>query len=357
MKQPDRQLAAITIDGATGEGGGQVLRTSLSLSIITGRPFYITDIRANRKQPGLRPQHLACVRAAARVSNAFVQGAEVGARTLTFEPNGVQAGVYNFDIGTAGSTTLVLQTVLPPLLSADGPSRVTIVGGTHNPMAPPVEFLRETFLPQVERMGARVGLTMQRPGFYPKGGGRIVAAIEPVTRWAPYVLAACEDEPDMTATALLCGLPEHIAERELAVIQRKLRLKDAALRTKFVTADSPGNAVQIRVASPAITEVFTGFGEKHVSAERVATGVAREVQAYRRSKAPVSHHLADQLLLPMAIGAGGHFRTGPLSLHTRTNMEIIQRFMDITIGSTPLDAHTWEVAVQKSKKGAPHEIS
>src|SRR4051812_15499079 len=167
----------IEIDGSEGEGGGQILRSALSLSICTGQPFRIVKVRANRDKPGLMRQHLTAVKAAAEICAGDVDGAELGSRALTFRPGKLAAGDYSFAIGTAGSCTLVLQTVLPPLLAAAGESRVRITGGTHNPAAPPFDFLLRSFLPQVVRMGADVSLELVTPGFFPRGGGEIRAHI------------------------------------------------------------------------------------------------------------------------------------------------------------------------------------
>ncbi len=351
-------MEAIDINGAAGEGGGQVLRTSLSLSVITGQPFRIYDIRARRKQPGLRPQHLACVRAAAQLCDADLAGDSVGSMELTFAPGALCSGNYHVDIGTAGSTTLVLQTVLPPLLFADSPSQVRIVGGTHNPMAPSVEFLKHTFLPQLARMGAAVNLHVEGVGFYPEGGGVIVADITPVSDWKPYVMEAWHGIETIRAVATPSKLPEHIAERELAVIQRKMGLSEEALETRYVEGLGTGNVAQIFAQGREITEVFTAIGQKGISAEKVATTVARELQAYRRAEAPVGEHLADQLLLPMAIGAGGRFRTGRPSLHATTNIAIIQQFIDVDISANPVDAYRWDLVVATNNtKGASHEIT
>ncbi|HDP88421.1 MAG TPA: RNA 3'-phosphate cyclase [Thioalkalivibrio sp.] len=185
----------LSIDGSMGEGGGQVLRSSLALSLCLGRPFRMTRIRAARSRPGLQRQHLAAVRAAAAIGHARVAGDELHSQTLEFAPAGVAPGDYRFDIGSAGSTALVLQTVLPPLLTADGPSRLVIQGGTHNPMAPTFEFIRDAFLPLLVRMGPRLAIALHRPGFYPVGGGELVVSVDPVPVLAPLSLHARGELP------------------------------------------------------------------------------------------------------------------------------------------------------------------
>jgi RNA 3'-terminal phosphate cyclase (ATP) len=320
----------LTIDGSQGEGGGQVLRTSLALSMVTGTPFRIDHIRARRPRPGLQRQHLTCVEAAAEVSRARTTGAALGSRHLTFEPGNLAAGEYNFKVGTAGSAILVLQTVLPPLLLADGPSRVTISGGTHNIAAPPFDFLQASFLPLVGRMGPRVTATLVRHGFYPAGGGKLTVEIEPVRRMTPLDLLDRGPIARQSATALIARLPRHVAERELGVVGESLGWTDDRLHIREISdSKGPGNALLIEIAAEHVTEVFTAFGERGRPAERVAAAAVEEAQAYLAADAPVGPHLADQLLLPMALARGGSIRALPLTLHSRTNMDVIGRFLDV----------------------------
>lgn len=338
-------MSIIEIDGSHGEGGGQILRTSLALSVITGTPVRFVDIRANRKPPGLRKQHLTAVLAAARVGMAEVSGAEVGARTLTFRPGGIAPGVHTFDVGTAGSTTLVLQTVLPPLLHAHAPSTLTLRGGTHNMMAPPFEFVARAFVPLLNRMGADIALTLVRPGFYPVGGGEIEVQVGASGGLTRLELHQRGRPGERRARALISKLPRHIAERELTVIGSRLRWPKSALEIVDLGAYGPGNAVIIELAHEAITEVFAGFGQRGKPAEDVAREAADEAEAYLAHTAPVGPHLADQLLLPMALGKGGCFVTTRPTLHTETNAEIIRRFLDVPIALAPRDDGLWEIAV------------
>jgi RNA 3'-terminal phosphate cyclase (ATP) len=317
------------IDGSQGEGGGQVLRTSLALSMITGTPIRIDKVRARRSKPGLMRQHLTSVLAAARVGGAQVQGAEVGSREITFTPSGVQPGVYHFAIGTAGSTTLILQTVLPALLSASGPSRVTLEGGTHNPKAPPFEFLERAFLPLIERMGARVEVTLERAGFYPAGGGRLEAVIHPTGGLSPLDLLERGEVRSRRGTVLLANLPGHIADRELRHLAQNTSWPEGALEIRRLDSDGPGNAVLLELESDAITEVFTSIGEVGLAAEKVADLAIQEMRTYLAAAVPVGEHLADQLLLPLALAGGGSFRTLPLSLHARTQIDLIPRFLNV----------------------------
>jgi RNA 3'-terminal phosphate cyclase (ATP) len=326
------QRDLITLDGAHGEGGGQILRTALALSMVTGRPFAIRGIRANRAKPGLMRQHLTAVRAAQEVCAAEVRGDTLGATELEFRPGPVRPGTYTFAIGTAGSTTLVLQTVLPALLRCDGPSSLVIEGGTHNIHAPSVHFLQRAFLPLLERMGAGVRVELERHGFYPAGGGRIRVEITPHAALAPLALTERGEITARRAVATVAGLSGEIAKRELGVIRTMLGW-DENLCTIEQLGDhaGPGNIVTVEIESEHVTEVFTGFGERGVSAERVATRVAEDVRAYLAAGVPVWSHLADQLLLPLALAGVGEFRTGSATLHTTTNAETIRRFLDVPI--------------------------
>jgi len=338
----------IVIDGSFGEGGGQILRTALALSLVTGRPLRIEHIRARRAKPGLRAQHLAAVRAAAEVSGAVVQGAEVGSQAVTFAPGAVRPGEHHFAVGTAGSATLVFETVLPALLAAGQPSRLVLEGGTHNPLAPPVDFLARAFLPLVERMGPRLGLRLERHGFYPAGGGRCVASIEPVPTLTPLELSERGAVRSVTVRALVSRLPVEIAERELSVVARRLNLEPSACHVETVDdSPGPGNAVLVTVESEQVTEVFTAFGEKRVSAEAVGEHAAAQARDYLVAEVPVGPHLADQLLLPMALGGGGSFRTLEPTLHTRTNASVIQRFLRIDVRFSEVGRRAWRVDVSR----------
>jgi RNA 3'-terminal phosphate cyclase (ATP) len=323
------------IDGSRGEGGGQVLRTSLALSMITGTPIRLTDIRARRARPGLRRQHLTAVQAAARISDARVEGAAVGSREIAFAPSTVRPGTYDFAIGTAGSATLILQTVLPPLMLASEPSRLTLEGGTHNPLAPPFEFLDRAFLPLVRRMGAGVEATLERAGFYPAGGGRLAVAVTPAGGLRGLDLLERGEVQGRSGTVLLAHLPAHIAEREVQVLVRQTGWDRSCFEIRQVESAGPGNAVVLELASAAVTEVFTAFGEVGVPAEAVAERVVEEMRRYLASGAPVGEHLADQLLLPLALAGSGSFLTLPLSLHAETQIDLIRDFLAVRISVEP----------------------
>lgn len=333
-----QEHAVLTLDGAAGEGGGQILRSALALSLATGTPFRLERIRGKRRPAGLLRQHLTALNAAAMVGDAEVVGAQIGSSTITFTPRGVKPGTYRFAVGTAGSTTLVLQTVLPALMSASGPSELVLEGGTHNPFAPPFDFLARAFLPLIERMGPRLAAELERPGFYPAGGGRFRLRIDPASTLTPLTLVDRGGIRARRAIALVANLSGEIGRRELAVVQRKLGWPEEALELRLVSeSPGPGNVLLIEVESEQITEVFTGFGERGTSAEAVATMVVDEVRRYLVSSAPVGPYLADQLLLPLALAGGGTFRTQGLSRHATTNIEVIRRFLDVPIGTESED--------------------
>jgi RNA 3'-terminal phosphate cyclase (ATP) len=328
----------LTIDGAAGEGGGQILRTSLALSLATGTPFRIERIRAGRAKPGLLRQHLTAVTAAATIGDATVDGARLGAQELVFKPGSVRAGDYHFAVGTAGSAGLVFQTVLPPLLAAASPSTLALEGGTHNPAAPPFDFLQHVFLPLLARTGALVDAVLERPGFYPAGGGRFSVRVTPATQPRPLALTERGAPAGRAARAVVARLSPKIAARELAVVKRRLGWADTDLHVVEVPREQaigPGNVVMLEVASAHVTEIFTAFGAPDIAAEAVAEHAVAEARRYLAADVPVGPHLADQLLVPLALGGGGVFRTLGLTPHATTNIEVIRRFLDVPITVTP----------------------
>jgi len=336
----------ITIDGSRGEGGGQILRTSLALSTATGTPVKITNVRAGRKKPGLLRQHLTALSAAREISGAKVSGAELRSTEFTFAPGDVRPGEYRFAVGTAGSACLVLQTVLPPLLFADGPSALTLEGGTHNPWAPTFDFLERTFLPQLEKMGVKTSAELTRYGFYPAGGGRFKIEVSPVGALSPLTLLDRGASLGHRAESTVAHIPTGIAERELKVVAKKLGWGASDLEVNEVkNSPGPGNALMLEARYENVTEVVTGFGQRTVSAEKVANTAVDELRRYLRTRAPVGRHLADQLLLPMALAGKGEFRTLPLTRHAETNIEVIAEFLPVPIEVTEEEEGTRLVKV------------
>ena len=335
----------IVIDGSQGEGGGQILRTSLALSLVTGQPFRMERIRAGRQKPGLLKQHLTAVEAAKAVGCAEVAGASLGSQGLEFKPGPVTPGNYRFAVGTAGSATLVLQTVLPALMTAPSRSTLTLEGGTHNPMAPPFDFLEKCFVPLINRMGPHVELELRRPGFFPAGGGKFHVKIEPVKNLAHLALLERGPIRNRKATIWNSKLPETVAERELEVIRESLRWRPDECAVENVQHRlGPGNAVVLAMAAESVTAVFTSFGERGRPAEEVAMSAVEAATAWLDSDVPVDEHLADQLLIPMVLAGSGSFRTTRPSLHTVTNAEVIQRFMRVPIRIEEESGSRWRVA-------------
>jgi RNA 3'-terminal phosphate cyclase (ATP) len=334
----------VVIDGSYGEGGGQVLRTALTLAALTGRTMRIERIRAGRRKPGLRPQHLTAVRAAAAVCEARLEGDGLGSQTLTFAPAGPPSpGQYSFDVataaqgGSAGSVGLVLQAVLLPLALAGGDSHLTLRGGTHVPWAPPVPYLEHVFLPVLARMGVRAQIELVRWGFYPAGGGEIRVQISghegPLH---PIVLAERKELQRVWGTAAVMNLPAHIPQR-MAARSRNV-LADAGLQARVeprrLRGAGPGAGIFLfaeYTASPGgdtVTVGFTAYGRKGLPAERVAEAACEELLAHHRSGGAADPHLADQLVLPMALAEGeSRLRTSQISQHLLTNVWVVRRFL------------------------------
>ncbi len=324
----------VTIDGSRGEGGGQILRTSLALAIITGRKLRMKRIRAGRKKPGLQPQHLACVKAAARISSGSASvpgGGELlpGMQDLEFIPGAGVLPVLEIDIGTAGSTTLLLQTILIPALVSGQAVCAVVTGGTHNPMAPPFEFLDRVFAPHLRAMGGNLTFTLEQHGFLPGGGGRIVLEVQP-SKLRPIEVLTAGPVVARRATAIVAGIPRHVAERELAMAEERLEKPICEIREFAKLGPQNLFMAEVELASGA-RELTTAHGRKGYPAEDVADDALDALEDFLEAGVPVGEHLADQLLLPLAVAGGGTFRCADLSLHATTNIETIQAFLDISI--------------------------
>ncbi|WP_342643913.1 RNA 3'-terminal phosphate cyclase [Rhodoligotrophos ferricapiens] len=317
----------IIIDGSEGEGGGQVVRNALALSLVTGQPFRMTNIRGRREKPGLMRQHLTAVEAACAIGGATCEGVAVGSLEIAFTPGRVVPGEYRFAVGTAGSTSLVLQTVLMPLLLADAPSRLVLEGGTHNMMAPPFEFIDRVFLPIVNRMGPQVSARLVRHGFFPRGGGRIEVEIAPA-KLSPVDCIDRGPLQSVSGTALFAALPFNVAEREIKTARRILTdwPEDSFAVRQLSDEQGPGNALLLEAVFEHATEIVTGFGKLGVSAESLAKTAAHRMAGFLASDAFAGPYLADQLLLPFALAGGGSFTTVKPSQHALTARDIIERF-------------------------------
>lgn len=335
----------IQIDGSQGEGGGQILRTALALSMITGQAFELINIRAGRKKSGLMRQHLVCVQASQQISQAYIEGAELHSQRLYFAPQHVQSGKYQFQIGSAGSTTLVLQTLLPALLLQNEASELTISGGTHNPLAPTADFIEHCFLPCLKKLGIGVDFKLNKAGFFPIGAGEIQVTIQPWLDREELDLLDCGSLQAVEAFAAVLNLSEEaqISQRELATLNKRLTLNSQ--QHFHLKGISQGNTVYVKVEHQHHTQLFTALGEMRKSAEQIANNLAEEVKYYLNSKAAVDEYLADQLLLPLALGQGGRFTAQCISEHTRTQAAMIEKFIDCNIEFIELGQTQFQVNV------------
>lgn len=324
-------MESVLIDGSKGEGGGQILRTSLTLSCITGKPLRISNIRAARRNPGLAKQHLSCVHAACEISNGRCRGDSLGSQVLDFQPGPIRSGDYHFDIGSAGSASLVIQTVSPALFLAPEPSRVTVAGGTHNPWAPPFDFLNETFLPAIATAGFSAGCKLIKHGFFPAGGGKMTFSVEPRREEQPRTIELPEpgEKSEIRARIYTARLQAHIGRRqEKLLLKSKLDIEGVE-HIEVEDSDGPGNCVMIRLCSGGRTTVFTAFGERGKPSEKVVGEVVELAADFLGSGAAVDRFLADQLLVYMALSNGGAYTTNEVSKHLLTNIEVIKQFLPI----------------------------
>jgi RNA 3'-terminal phosphate cyclase (ATP) len=322
----------IDLDGSHGEGGGQILRTSLALSLLTGKPFHLRNIRAGRSKPGLHAQHLMSVRAAATIGQAQLRGASLHSTDLEFRPGPVKPGTYRFDIGTAGATSLVLHTLYLPLaLHAASPSDLTLVGGTHVNKSPCFHFLDTTWRRYLELVGLRVGLHMERPGFFPRGGGVVEAHLEPCSRLKGLSLHQ-RGPTGVSGFSAIAGLPEHVAQRQARRAEFRLRHSygiEAEIRQEQWPG-GPGSVLALFVNGGPVPALFFGLGERGKPAERVADEAFGQAAAYLdAAPTAVDCHSADQLLLLLALAEGpSEYSVAEVTQHLTTNADVIRHFLD-----------------------------
>lgn len=351
LKEENKASNYLVVDGSQGEGGGQVLRTALTLAIVTQQNIELINIRAGRKKTGLLRQHLTCVLAAKKVCGATVENAELGASWIRFSPGKVKAGDFHFAIGTAGSTVLVCQTILPVLALADKSSTVTFEGGTHNGMSPSLSFLQQSYLPILKSMGVSCEVHISSLGFYPAGGGKWQLKIDPVKSLLPFHLSEAgsdyaQDSANCALKVFLSALPESIALREVASARSALNWLLATSDIEKVVTPGAGNSLLLIINSKTHHNIFEQVGEVGVSAAKVAQRAAGRVQKFVDANAAVEEYLADQLLLLMALAGGGSFTTTEPSLHTRTNIAVIQQVLGKEIQLTALTETLWSVALE-----------
>lgn len=337
----------VEIDGSLGEGGGQVLRTSLALSLMTGRPVRIVNIRAGRKKPGLAAQHLQAVEASRAVCGGHVEGAALGSTEIALAPGDVVPGEYTFEIGTAGAASLVLHTLFLPLALAGGPSELVIRGGTHVAWSPSFHYLRDQWRPALALMGLDVEVEIRKAGYYPKGGGEILARIFHRSEVKPLKLSR-EPFPDAAnVTVVSTRLPEHVARRQTDTARELLEKAglEASVHVEEYDGVAPGTATHVRIAAGLLGGMFTSLGERGLPAEKVASRCVEQAVAFARSDGAVDKYLADQLVLPLALAEGSsEYTTNEITGHLVTNADVVSRFLPVNIDVV-------------GKKGAPGRVT
>jgi RNA 3'-terminal phosphate cyclase (ATP) len=324
----------LEIDGNYGEGGGQILRSALSLSAILNQPIRINSIRAGRKNAGLAAQHLTCVNAVGEITNAEVIGGSIGSQTLTFIPQPLHSGSYTFDVAdvrpSAGSLSLVFQSIALPLACADAVSTATMRGGTHVPWSPNVHYLQKIFIPMAGKFGFQGSLKLNKWGWYPKGGGEAIARIQPTARWSSVNLRHRGALKTIYGVSAASNLPRHIIERQRDQCLKRLERLDAPVHIDLVEGKSigPGTVVFLRAEFDNAQAGFSALGERGKRAEQVADEACDELEAFIASDAAIEPHLADQLILPMSLADGeSRFTTSRITRHLTTNIWLLQQFL------------------------------
>lgn len=344
----------LAIDGSYGEGGGQILRSALSLSALLGRPVRLEKIRARRRRPGLRPQHLTAVRALAQICDAEVEEDRLDSRTLSFVPRRPpQAGDYHFNVadaargGSAGAVSLILQALLLPLAMAQGDSTVVLEGGTHVAWSPPIHYLQEVYLPTVALLGIRASVELERWGWYPQGGGRVICQVDGLGAKAAPRSGSGQVRPLMpfhrtergglkriAGFSATSNLPAHIGQRQRDRAVKLLRSRGFVPQIEIVEAPSPGpgTCVFLLAEFKGAVAGFTGYGRLRKPAEKVAEEAARAFLAYQRSGGAVDRYLADQLILPLSLADGdSDFTAGKVTDHLRTHAWLVEQFLPVRV--------------------------
>jgi RNA 3'-terminal phosphate cyclase (ATP) len=347
MKTASTNSCEIHLDGSTGEGGGQILRSALSLSAITGRSFRLESIRAGRKRPGLMRQHLTCVQATSVICGGRTSDIRLGSESLSFWPGEIAASQHTFSIGTAGSTGLLLQTILPVLLHAPESSKVILQGGTHVIQAPVFEYIAEVFLPNLRRLGAKAEVSLARHGFFPAGAGQVELVVKPSSLIA---LDFPDSKPRMAIRAEVLSTPEiaeSVAAKEIRAVRQAFNLSNADSAITLVKgAACAGNALLIRAQGDGAGTLCCSLGEHGKPARQVAKKVSAAMRRYLGSPASIDEHLADQLLLPLALAGGGSFTAVALTPHFHSNVEVIEAFLPVKIVTEEIDRFAHRVAIK-----------
>jgi RNA 3'-phosphate cyclase len=334
MKSPINK--PLEIDGSFGEGGGQILRTALALSAILRKPFIIYNIRSKRKNPGLQAQHLEAVRALSRITEAGTAGVEFGSQKITFLPQKIHPGDYQFEVKTAGSVTLLLQAILLPLCLAQGNSTLSLIGGTHVPWSPPFHYFAEVLLPTLKWMGVSVKATIEKWGFYPRGGGKVRLQINPVQELKPISLMNRGSLRRIHGLSAISDLPKHIAERQkgqaLKRIQRDLKIDAEINILNDAPSNGPGSFLFLIAEYEKVLGGFSSLGTRGKPAEKVADKAVDSLINYIESDGCMDPYLADQLAPFMALAKGtSSFKTTQITGHLLTNLWVIQQFLEVKI--------------------------
>ncbi len=321
--------SVIEIDGSYGEGGGQILRTCLALSCLFMKPFHIFNIRKKRKKPGLMPQHLSAVNMMALISGAKVKGAEYGSTELTFFPERIRPGNYFYDIGTAGSTMLVLQTILPCLIFLKERSYITLKGGTHVPMSPSYHYIEGVFTKILKRLGIELRLSIESYGFYPEGGGVVRAEVIPSQGIIPLNLLERGEIKRLTGYSCISNLPSEIAERQKESLLNLLKSFGPDITISQVPAKGKGTFVYLEVESENSIAGFTSLGARGKRAEEVGMMAGMEFKKYYESGMALDRHMGDQIVLYLALsGERSAFTVEEITEHLVTNLWVMKRFHD-----------------------------
>ncbi len=351
----------VRIDGSFGEGGGQVLRTSVALSCVLGKPMEITNIRAARRSPGLRPQHRTAVLAAASITGAEVQGAELSSTALQFRPNRTSGGSYRFDVaekqGSAGSVSLVLQTILLPLCFAEQLSVVMVNGGTHVPWSPPFHYLSSIIAPLLDRLGAHIELSIASWGWYPIGGGHVSARITPSRALRPLTMTDRGGLVRVTGISAVSNLPGHIATRQRDRVRAVLGSQSIDTSIEIQSATSPGKGSFLFLAAEFehVSAGFGGLGAIGKRAEEVADEACDGLLSHLRSKGALDPHLADQIVPWLAFCQGtSEFTTSRVTRHLLTNLWVVRQFMDLDVQVEGSEGEEGRIVIRP--KGAKNEI-
>ncbi len=326
----------LEIDGNYGEGGGQILRSSLSLSAILRQPIRIKNIRAGREKPGIAAQHLTGVNAVAAITNAEVNGGSLGSQTLTFVPQEIRGGGYTFDVAdirpSAGALSLVFQSIAAPLAHAEVPSTATLRGGTHVPWSPAIHYLQEIFIPMAAKFGFQGSLKLNRWGWYPKGGGEAIASIQPSSDWHGVDLRVRGKLKEIQGISAASNLPEHILNRQRDQSQKRLIRFGQQLNIDLVEGESigQGTLVFLKAQFENVQAGFSALGARGKRAEQVADEACQALEDFLASDTAIEPHLADQLILPMALAQGEScFTTSRITRHLTTNIWLVQQFLPV----------------------------